>query len=49
MDLAAFKYNRRRDVAIVLGAGATRGAHFVTPSTISKPPLDRDFFILLRS
>jgi SIR2-like protein len=49
MDLAAFKYNRRRDVAIVLGAGATRGAHFVTPSAVSKPPLDRDFFTLLRS
>jgi hypothetical protein len=32
-----------------VGAGATRGAHFVTPGTVCKPPLDADFFTLLRS
>ena len=49
MDLAPFNFDRRREVAFIVGAGATRGAHFVTPGTICKPPLDTDFFTLLRS
>jgi hypothetical protein len=48
MDLAPFNFNRRREVGLVIGAGATRGAHFVTPGTVCKPPLDADFFTLLR-
>lgn len=49
MDLSPFNFERRRDVAIIVGAGATRGAHFITPGTVRKPPLDGDFFSLLRS
>lgn len=49
MDLSPFNFPRRREVAVLMGAGATRGAHFVTPATVCKPPLDTDFFSLLRS
>jgi SIR2-like domain len=49
MDLTPFNFHHRRDVALIVGAGATRGAHFVAPGTICKPPLDGDFFQLLRS
>jgi hypothetical protein len=49
MDLKPFNFDRRREVAVVVGAGATRGAHFITPGTVCKPPLDGDFFQLLRS
>jgi hypothetical protein len=49
MDLAPFNLDRRREVAVIIGAGATRGSHFVTPGTVCKPPLDSDFFTLLRS
>lgn len=49
MDLTPFNFARRREVAVIVGAGATRGAHFVAPGTVCKPPLDGDFFTLLRS
>lgn len=49
MDLTPFGFSKRRDVAIVIGAGATRGASFTTPWTLQKPPLDVDFFRVLRS
>ncbi len=49
MDLSAFNYPKRREVAIIVGAGASRGAHFVTPATVCRPPLDTDFFSLLRT
>lgn len=49
MDLTPFNFPRRRDVAVIVGAGATRGAHFIAPGTVCKPPLDGDFFTLLRS
>lgn len=49
MDLAAFNYPKRREVAVIVGAGASRGAHFVTPATVCRPPLDTDFFSLLRT
>jgi hypothetical protein len=32
-----------------MGAGATRGASFVDSSTVARPPLDGDYFNLLRS
>ncbi len=49
VDLTPFNFGRRREVAVIVGAGATRGAHFVAPGTVCKPPLDGDFFTLLRS
>jgi len=49
MDLSPFNFNHRREAALIIGAGSTRGAHFVTPGTVCKPPLDADFFALLRS
>jgi len=35
---------RRRKTLVVLGAGASRGASFVTDDTLLLPPLDSDFF-----
>lgn len=49
MDLTPFGLPKRREAVIVLGAGATRGASFVKPESILKPPLDTDFFVQLRS
>lgn len=49
MDLTPFNFERRREVVVIVGAGATRGAHFVAPGTVCKPPVDADFFTLLRS
>lgn len=49
MDLRPFNFRGRREVALIVGAGATRGAHFVTPGTVCKPPVDADFFTALRS
>ncbi|MGH9894686.1 MAG: hypothetical protein ACREA0_22450, partial [bacterium] len=49
MDLTAFGFERRRDTVLILGAGATRGASFVRPWTLMRPPTDVDFFSLLRS
>ena len=49
VDLSPFNFPRRREAALIVGAGASRGAHFVTPATMCKPPLDTDFFTLLRS
>ena len=49
MDLTPFNFGRRREVAVIVGAGATRGAHFIAPGTVCKPPLDSDFFTLLRA
>ncbi len=49
MDLSAFGLERRRDAVLILGAGATRGASFVKPWVLMKPPTDADFFRLLRS
>lgn len=48
MNLTRFNFAGRRPTAIVLGAGATRGASFVKPESIVKPPLDGDFFKILR-
>jgi hypothetical protein len=49
MDLSPFNFHHRREAVLIVGAGATRGAHFVDPGTVCKPPLDSDFFALLRS
>ena len=48
MRLENFNFPRRRDAVILLGAGATRGAEFVTPGAVCSPPLDTDFFVQLR-
>ena len=37
-----------RKTLVVLGAGASRGASFVGPSTMLPPPVDRDFFQILQ-
>ena len=45
MDLADFGLDSgRRKTLVILGAGASRGASFVTDSTKALPPLDLDFF-----
>ena len=49
MNLEPFGVNKRRDTLIVLGAGATRGASFVEPTNVLRPPLDTDFFSQLRA
>jgi hypothetical protein len=49
MDLSPFNLAKKPDVALIWGAGATRGASFVTRSSLCKPPLDVDFFQTLRS
>ena len=49
MDLSPFGFPKRRDTAVVLGAGARRGADFVRSHSRCKPPLDVDFFNILRS
>jgi hypothetical protein len=33
---------------VIVGAGATRGASFVAPHELAKPPVDSDFFRILR-
>lgn len=48
MDLSALGYRHRRDVVVLLGAGATRGSSFVENHHVWKPPLDADFFRQLR-
>ena len=47
--MSYFNFPRRREVAVIVGAGASRGAHFVTPATVCRPPVDTDFFSLLRT
>ena len=49
MDLSPFGYAKRREAVVLLGAGATRGASFVSASPVLKPPLDADFFVQLRA
>lgn len=49
MDLSPFNYSRRPAACLLLGAGASRGASFVGPTWLCKPPLDGDFFGILRS
>lgn len=49
MDLNPFNYAATRATAVVLGAGATRGASFVQGNSLCRPPLDIDFFQVLRS
>jgi len=48
MDLTPFGFRRRRQSLVVLGAGASRGASFVTGGSLHQPPLDGDFFVQLR-
>lgn len=49
MDLTPFNYNRRPSACVLLGAGASRGASFVRRHSLCVPPLDVDFFCVLRS
>ncbi len=49
MDLRPFNYHRRPAACVLLGAGASRGASFVEPHSLCVPPLDGDFFPVLRS
>ena len=48
MRLDTFNFPRQRDSVVLLGAGATRGAHFIEPGALCCPPLDTDFFAQLR-
>jgi|GEM_PF-5616402 len=49
MDLSPFGFEKRREVVVILGAGATRGASFGSASPVVRPPLDADFFLQLRA
>lgn len=49
MDLSPFNYDASRNTVVVLGAGATRGADLDPVNAVVKPPMDLDFFDMLRS
>ena len=49
MRLAPFGAEVTRKTVVILGAGATRGASFVTPWSPNRPPLDADYFRTLRN
>ncbi len=49
MDFTKLGFSRRRKTTLLVGAGATRGASFVSESDVHLPPLDDVFFSLLRS
>lgn len=48
VDLHRLGYPGTRDTAVILGAGATRGASFVPAVGLHKPPIDLDYFTQLR-
>lgn len=49
MRLTPFGTDVTRKTAVILGAGATRGASFVKPWSSNLPPLDVDYFSVLRN
>lgn len=49
MRLKAFGSDAIRKTVVILGAGATRGASFVRPWSPNRPPLDADYFQVLRN
>jgi hypothetical protein len=49
MDLTTFNYERRPTACFLLGAGASRGGSFVQSHSLRLPPMDADFFSVLRS
>jgi hypothetical protein len=49
MDLTPFGFPKSRNAAVILGAGATRGGAYFDSNPLRRPPLDSDFFQLLRA